>query len=109
MWLNSGIVLLEAKLNTGVCGFSIILYKEKQTLFIISAVLQCCFEFLFTKYLKRNCHGAGHMEILVPQPGIEPVPIAVEAWSANLWTTREFPINVFLRGKQIWQSLGFLI
>ena len=25
------------------------------------------------------------------QPGIKPVPSAVEAWSPNHWTTREFP------------------
>ena len=30
--------------------------------------------------------------ILVPQPGIEPGPSAVKAWSPNHWTTREFPI-----------------
>ena len=29
--------------------------------------------------------------ILVPQPGIKPVPYAVEAWSLNHWTTREDP------------------
>ena len=29
--------------------------------------------------------------ILVPQPEIEPVPLALEAWSPNHWTTREFP------------------
>ena len=27
--------------------------------------------------------------ILVPGPGIEPTPPAVEAWSLNSWTTRE--------------------
>ena len=27
--------------------------------------------------------------ILVPQPGIEPVLLAVEAWNLNHWTTRE--------------------
>ena len=35
-----------------------------------------------------------HLEacgILVPWPGIEPVPPAVEAQSSNHWTTREFP------------------
>lgn len=47
------------------------------------------------------CQATGHMEILVPQPGIEPVPLAVEAWSPNLWITREFPINVFLIKQQI--------
>ena len=30
---------------------------------------------------------------LVPQPGIEPVPPAVEARSLNRWTTREVPIQ----------------
>ena len=29
--------------------------------------------------------------ILVPQPGIEPTPLAVKAWSPNHWTAREFP------------------
>ena len=30
--------------------------------------------------------------ILVPWPGIEPVPPALEAWSLNHWTTREVPV-----------------
>ena len=29
--------------------------------------------------------------ILVPQPGIEPGPSTVRAWSPNHWTAREFP------------------
>ena len=33
--------------------------------------------------------------ILVPQPGTEPVPPAVEAQSLNQWTTREFPRMAF--------------
>ena len=36
--------------------------------------------------------------ILVPQPGIEPVPPAVESWSPNHWTARELPI--LFKGKQ---------
>ena len=32
-------------------------------------------------------------EILVPPPGIESVPPAVEARSLNHWTTREIPRN----------------
>ena len=36
---------------------------------------------------------AAACRILVPQPGIEPVPPAVEAWSPNHWTTREVPIQ----------------
>ena len=34
--------------------------------------------------------------ILVPQPGIEPAPPAVEAQSLNHWTAREVPIHFFL-------------
>ena len=30
--------------------------------------------------------------IFVSQPGIEPVPPAVEAWSPNHWATREFAL-----------------
>ena len=29
--------------------------------------------------------------ILVPRTGIEPMPLAVEAWSLNHWTAREVP------------------
>ena len=30
-------------------------------------------------------------EILVPQPGIQPEPSVLAAWSRNPWTTREIP------------------
>ena len=33
--------------------------------------------------------------LLVPQPGIEPVPPAVETWSLKHWMAREVPIYVF--------------
>ena len=32
-----------------------------------------------------------HVKILVPRPGIEPMPPALEARSLNPWTTREVP------------------
>ena len=35
------------------------------------------------------CHMA--CGILVLQPGVKPMPPAVEAWSVNPWTTREVP------------------
>ena len=38
-----------------------------------------------------HCAACG---ILVPQPGIEPVPPAVEAWSPNHWTARE--VHIYL-------------
>jgi len=34
-------------------------------------------------------------EILIPQPEVELMPSAVEAWSLNHWTTREVPILHF--------------
>jgi len=36
--------------------------------------------------------------ILIPLPGIEPSPSAVEAWSLNHWTIREVPITDFMEG-----------
>ena len=33
----------------------------------------------------------GHVGILVPWPGIEPMPLAVEAPSHNHWIAREVP------------------
>ena len=33
---------------------------------------------------------------LVPQPRNEPKPSAVKAWSPNHWTTKEFPMTLFL-------------
>ena len=41
------------------------------------------------------CHMA--CRILVPQPGIELVPPAVEARSLNHWTTREIPEKCYFR------------
>ena len=40
-----------------------------------------------------HCMACG---ILVPRPGIKPVPPAVEAWSPNHWSSREFPLLSFL-------------
>ena len=37
-----------------------------------------------------------HAGILVPQPGMEPVPPAVEVWSLNHWT-REVPSKLLFK------------
>ena len=34
--------------------------------------------------------------ILVPSPGIEPMPPAVEAWSLTYWTAKEVLGSIFL-------------
>ena len=46
------------------------------------------------------------MQDLVPQPGIEPGPPALGAWSLTHWTTREVLHNpVFKGGKKFEQTL----
>ena len=44
----------------------------------------CCFFFFFLPH-----HTA--CGILVPWPGIKPMPPALEVWSLNHWTARDFP------------------
>ena len=60
-----------------------------------------CFVCLFLLFLATplGCR------ILVPWPGTEPVPPAVEAWSLNHWTTREVPILYVVL--HIWRILKF--
>ena len=48
--------------------------------------------FLFIYLFFGPCHAA--CGILVPQPGIESMPLALEAWTLNHWTAREFPEQV---------------
>ena len=45
---------------------------------------------LYFSFLSSAC------EILVPQPGIEPMPCAVEVRSLNLWSTREVSLCISL-------------
>ena len=61
----------------------------------------CCFGFLL---LLLFGHAMQH-EILVPWPGIEPVPCPVELWSLNHWTTREVP-ELFLGFLKDWVFLN---
>ena len=51
------------------------------------------FLFLFLWVFFRLCLAA--CRVLVPWPGIKPVSLAVEVWSPNHWTTREFPVVLF--------------
>ena len=56
----------------------------KSKLPIFSFMVSCFFFFFFLPY-----HEA--CWILVPQPGVEPVPRAVEAWSLSHWTASKVP------------------
>ena len=50
---------------------------------------ECCTVECWTFVLP--CRSA--YEILVPRPGIEPVPLAVKSRNPNYWTIREFPLK----------------
>ena len=54
---------------------------------MMACCLLFCFVFCFCFWLRYGACG-----ILVPQPGIEPMPSAVKAWNPNYWTAREFPM-----------------
>ena len=51
----------------------------------IENLLQYCFCLMFWFFGHEVCR------ILAPQPGMQMMPPAVEAWSLNHWTTREVP------------------
>ena len=51
-----------------------------------------CFVFLFVWFWPS--HGA--CGILVPQLGIEPLPLAMEVWGLNHWTSREVSALFFI-------------
>ena len=62
-----------------------------------SMVCRCCLKIIIILIYFNIFLACG---ILVPWPGIEPMPPALAAWSLNHWSTREFPclkiINNFL-------------
>ena len=57
-------------------------------------------QFYISIFWGRPHHVA--CRILVPQPGIEPMPPAVEVWCLSHWTVREVPHNT-LYSKGFWQ------
>ena len=61
---------------------NILLYLFLKFIYIVFLVSY----FVFIFWLHHAAFG-----ILVPQPGIEPSPPALEAQSLNHWTTREVP------------------
>ena len=62
---------------------SVHLSRYSETVFLLYKLFSFSFFWL--------CHAA--CGILVPLPGIEPAPPAVEAWSLNHWTAREVPLG----------------
>ena len=62
-----------------------------------------CFALLFFLATHAACR------ILVHWPGIEPGPSAVNPWSPNHWTAREFPVGYFLDHQGIPSGLFFKV
>ena len=58
-------------------------------------ILHCCAGHLTFFFWPRQA-ACG---ILAPWTGVEPVPPAVEAWSPNHWTIREFPGHLIFKGR----------
>ena len=58
-----------------------------------------CFIYLFF-WLHHAARG-----ILVPQPGIEPMPPELGAWSLNHWTTREVPEMNWISKEVVWKLI----
>ena len=72
------------------------------------SVLEIC---SFPNNIPKNCafiklkkivfiFGLTVYRIFVARPGVEPGPAAVEAWSPNHWTVREFP-ELLLKKKKV--------
>ena len=62
---------------------------------------------IYTEHLPSDLFwGAGGLDtacgILVPRPGIRPIPPALEAQSLNHWTAREIPILTVLKYTVQW-------
>ena len=60
-------------------------------------------------FLLPRCAGCG---ILVPWPGIEPVPLEVEMWSLNHWTTRKVQdilVTLFSWKNALWGNHSVFI
>ena len=65
------------------------------------AIFSCTYLYVFLGKYLHVCHFLlfvwvswpihAACKILLPPPGIEPVPSAVKVQSSNHWTTREFP------------------
>ena len=77
---------------------------------IIGLYSNCIFNFIFIFIFGRAACG-----ILVPRPGMEPMPPAFERWSLNHWTAWEVPIFNFIRkykcspSSPVFVSSGFVL
>ena len=69
---------------------AIISIQERSSIWHLLSEFKLCEKFFFFLL----CHTASR--ILAPRPGIDPGPSAMQVWSPNHWTVREFPENLDL-------------
>ena len=72
-----------------VCCFFFLIFLFTRLIFIHVTSFLSLFLKLIFKLLAMPCG------MFIPQPGIEPIPPAVEAWNVNHWTTRKVPHLIF--------------
>ena len=75
-------------------------FRQRLIFCLLSIKMALCPTFFFFFFLL--CHTA--CRLLVPQPGIKPMPSAVEVRSLNHWTTREVPHVLCLFFLPLWST-----
>ena len=80
---------------------------QAELFFFNSLFKKISFYFIYLFLFFWSCHAA--CGILVPWPGIKPVPHAVEEQSLNHWTTREVPSRISLSSVSIWHQFHLFI
>ena len=82
-------------------------YIEMTQSFAISKASRRLVFVLKVHPVESNVLSLSLCEILVPQPGIKPVPLPEKAWSPNHWTTRELPslsLSLYFGSFLFWRS-----
>ena len=97
---REGILLLMEQLHSPRAPFPLWALGLAWTFSAFCVCVYIVFVFNFFWLYHATCG------ILVPRPGIEPGPPAVEAWSPNHWTAREVP-GFFLLMEQCPQLGGW--
>ena len=88
LWLGPKVHLCSQS-----CGYPEEVWEEtKNQFFFCFSLYLFIFSFFFFLIFWPCPAACG---ILVPRPGMQPEPPAVEAWSLNHWTTREVPLCIY--------------
>ena len=82
---------ITSPFQVDVCGFAVVAEERVSLSRYWNLFFCCCSSWIFFFFCISFYFSATPMVcgILVPQPGIEPAPLAMEAPSLNHWATRE--------------------